>query len=317
VSKPYWSGPGAGEDSRFPGNSPGDSPARSNREHSYTGGHESRYQPRGGESYGSGYTSRRQTATGYPTYDSGYHGGYGGYGRSGTGTYQSTGTYEPEGDNYEYYPDDGDDRDDGDDLDRPDTRWRWVAGLAAMVLLVALIAIGVATRGGESSSNSTTAPTTPSGEPALQDAITTTAPRTVIATAPPPPALPPADAALTPETVVTVTPTPPAATAAPSEAPPAPPAAAAPGQTLTYTVTGTRQLFDLVSIIYTDEQGFPRTDVNVALPWTRTVVLNPGVVTKSLTATSLTGQLNCTVTDGTGATISAQSNNAAITTCTS
>ena len=84
----------------------------------------------------------------------------------------------------------------------------------------------------------------------------------------------------------------------------------------TYTVTGTRQLFDLVSIIYTDEQGFPRTDVNVALPWSRTIVLNPGVVMKSVTATSLTGQLNCTVTDGTGATLAAQTNNAAIASCT-
>ena len=103
----------------------------------------------------------------------------------------------------------------------------------------------------------------------------------------------------------------------PAEAPPVPPGATPAAQTITYSVTGTRQLFDLVSIIYTDEQGFPRTDVNVALPWTKTVVLNPGVVTKSVTATSLTGQLNCSVTDSTGATISAQTNNAAITTCTS
>ena len=102
--------------------------------------------------------------------------------------------------------------------------------------------------------------------------------------------------------------------AAPAE--PEPPSAIPPTQTITYTVTGTRQLFDLVSIIYTDEQGFPRTDVNVALPWSRTIVLNPGVVTKSVTATSLTGQLNCSVTDATGATLAARTNNAAITSCT-
>ncbi len=338
MSKPYWSGPSAGEESR----SPGESPVGGIREPSYTGGYQSRYQPRSGEGYSSGhssgygtgtgseygagtgseygsrYTSRYQSGTGHLTHDSSYQGGYGEYGRSGTGLYEGTGTYEPpQIDDYENYPD----QDYPDDRDRPDTRWRWVAGLAAMVLLVALIAIGVATRGGESSSSSTAASTTPAGEPAAQDAITTSAPRTVIATAPPAPPAPvppPAESTLTPETVVTVTPTHSAAEPAPSAVPPpAPPEATPPGQTITYTVTGSRQLFDLVSIIYTDEQGFPRTDVNVALPWTRTVVLNPGVVTKSVTATSLTGQLNCTVTDGTGATISAQNNNAAITTCTS
>ncbi len=87
-------------------------------------------------------------------------------------------------------------------------------------------------------------------------------------------------------------------------------------RTITYTVTGSRQLFDLVSIIYTDEQGFPRTDVNVALPWTKTIVLNPGVETKSVTATSLLGQLNCAITDASGATLVAQTNNTMIATCT-
>ena len=202
---------------------------------------------------------------------------------------------------------------DYDFYDRPDNRWRWVAALAGVVLLVALIAIGVAMRGGGDSSTSSATPS-PSAAPE-QDAISTT-PRTVIATVAPTSEAPPAEA-LPPETVVTVTPTP-TAEAAPTEAPAEapPPPATPPAQTTTYTVTGTRQLFDLVSVIYTDEQGFPRTDVNVALPWTRTVVLNPGVLTRSVTATSLTGQLNCAVTDGTGATLAAQSNNAAIASCT-
>lgn len=204
---------------------------------------------------------------------------------------------------------DPEDYDDYDDY-RSDTRWRWVAGLAAIVLLVALVAIAVATRGGDASTSSTT----PTGAPD-QDAITATTPRTVIATVPPTVSSPSPTAALPPETIVTVTPTPSAEAPTPAEAAPAP-TEAPPGQTVTYTVTGSRQLFDLVSIIYTDEQGFPRTDVNVALPWTKTVVLNPGVETKSVTATSLTGQLNCAVTDGSGATLAAQSNNAAIATCT-
>ena len=47
--------------------------------------------------------------------------------------------------------------------------------------------------------------------------------------------------------------------------------------TVTYTVTGNRQLFDLVTMIYTDQQGALQTDVNVALPWTKQVALDPGV----------------------------------------
>ena len=193
-----------------------------------------------------------------------------------------------------------------------DTRWRWIAGIAGIVLAVALVAIAVASHSGDTATRSVTP--APSTAPE-QDAVSTT-PRTVIATVPP--SAPTPTAALPPETVVTVTTTPSAQQAPPAAAPaePEPPSAIPPTQTITYTVTGTRQLFDLVSIIYTDEQGFPRTDVNVALPWSRTIVLNPGVVTKSVTATSLTGQLNCSVTDATGATLAARTNNAAITSCT-
>jgi hypothetical protein len=229
-------------------------------------------------------------------YESGYD-GYGGYrGHDHTDAGDAPTDVYPEYEEYDDYP--------------SDTRWRWVAGLAAIVLLVALVAIAVATRGGDTS----TSATTPSGAPD-QDAITATTPRTVIATVAPT-VSPSPTAALPPETIVTVTPSPSAEAPPPPEAAPAPAEATPPGQTITYTVTGTRQLFDLVSIIYTDEQGFPRTDVNVALPWTKTVVLNPGVETRSVTATSLTGQLNCSVTDGSGTTIAAQSNNAAIATCT-
>ena len=209
--------------------------------------------------------------------------------------------------------DDYDDHDDfGDYGTYRDTRWRWIAGIAGVVLAVALVAIAVASHGGDTATRSATPAPTTAPE---QDAISTT-PRTVIATVPP--SAPTPTVVLPPETVVTVTTTPSAqeTPAAPPAEPEAPAAATPPAQTITYTVTGTRQLFDLVSIIYTDEQGFPRTDVNVALPWSRTIVLNPGVVMKSVTATSLTGQLNCTVTDGTGATLAAQTNNAAIASCT-
>ena len=199
---------------------------------------------------------------------------------------------------YEYY----------EPLDR---RWVWVAGVAGAILLVAVICTVVILGGGDSGSVSATvaAPTT-SGAPATtpgEPAFTSARP-----TAPPPPV-----ASLPAETVTTVSPTP-SATAAPPAAPapaPAPDPSAAPG-TITYAVTGTRSLLDLVTVIYTDAQGALQTDVNVALPWHKTIVLDPGVTLTSVTATSVTGQLNCAITDAAGATIAAQTSNSLITTCT-
>jgi hypothetical protein len=115
---------------------------------------------------------------------------------------------------------------------------------------------------------------------------------------------------VSPETVSTVAPTPTAADT------PAPTAAAPASRTVTYQVTGTRQLLDLITVIYTDQQGALQTDLNVALPWSKTMVLDPGVELTSVTATSLLGKLNCTVTDANGATITAQNNNSMIATCT-
>ncbi|MDI3314869.1 MAG: MmpS family transport accessory protein [Mycobacterium sp.] len=83
-----------------------------------------------------------------------------------------------------------------------------------------------------------------------------------------------------------------------------------------YTVTGTKQLLDLVTVIYTDAQGLPRTDFNVALPWRKTVVLDPGVQTRSVVATSLYARLNCAIIDAEGQTIVASTGNTMIATCT-
>ena len=98
------------------------------------------------------------------------------------------------------------------------------------------------------------------------------------------------------------------------EAPVADPALAA--RTVTYHVTGNRQLIDLITVIYTDQQGALQTDVNVALPWVKTVVLDPGVSLSSVTATSVGGQLNCSIVDGSGAAVAVQANNSMIATCT-
>ena len=204
---------------------------------------------------------------------------------------------------YEEYPDleEFDDYEDYDDYEPIDRRWIWIAGVAGAILLVAVICTAVILGGGDSGSVSTivAAPTTtaPAATTSAQAASTT-------------PSAPPPAASLPPETVTTVTPT---ASAPPSTAP----TEAAPSpRTITYTVTGNRQLIDLVTVIYTDQQGALQTDVNVALPWSKTVVLDPGVELSSVTATSVGGQLNCSITDASGGLIAQQSANSMIATCT-
>ncbi len=203
-------------------------------------------------------------------------------------------------DEYQDY-EDYEDYEDYDGYEPIDRRWIWIAGVAGAILLVAVICTVVILGGGDSGSVTTTvvAPTT------TQPAATTSAPPAATTPSTPPPA-----AALPPETVTTVTPTasaPPSAT--PTQAAPSP-------STITYRVTGNRQLLDLVTVIYTDAQGALQTDVNVALPWSKTVVLDPGVQLSSVTATSVVGQLNCSITDASGTAIAVQNNNTMITNCT-
>ena len=191
-------------------------------------------------------------------------------------------------DEYEEYPD-YEDYEDYDDYHLIDRRWIWVGGVAGAILLVAVICTAVILGGGDSGSVSTTiAPPTTS-----QPAATTSAPPVATTPSAPPPA-----ATLPPETMTTVTPT---ASAPPSDAPTvAAPAPAPAPNTITYRVTGNRSLIDLVTVIYTDAQGALQTDVNVALPWAKMVVLDPGVSLSSVTATSVAGQLNCSITDTSG-----------------
>jgi hypothetical protein len=190
-----------------------------------------------------------------------------------------------------------------------DHRWRPVAAIAGIVFTLAVIATVVILNGGDSASTSATVTALPT--------------RTVIAT--PGPTAPPA-ASLAPETVTTVTPPPrkPTPSAAPTATPtvvpppeadqPVPPDVAA--RTFVYQVTGTKQLLDLVTVIYTDAQGVPQTDLNVSLPWSRTVVMNPGVPIRSVVATSLTSHLNCSIIDGAGQPIAMSASSSIIATCT-
>ena len=250
----------------------------------------------------SGYGSASYGASGY---------GSSGYGSSG---YAPSYTAPDQGSrDYEDYPDDYDVHDaydgyDDDEIyeyrDEIDRRWIWVAGVAGAILLIAVICTVVILGGGDSGSVSKTIVPPP---PATSQPATATAPP-VATSAPPPPA---PSAPLSPETVTTVPPSP-TATVDPVPPPQIAPAA----NTITYQVTGSRQLIDMVTVVYTDQQGALQTEFNVALPWSRTVTLNPGVALTSVTATSLTGQLNCTITDGAGATLVAQNTNSMLTTCT-
>jgi hypothetical protein len=195
------------------------------------------------------------------------------------------------------------DYDEYEEYEPIDRRWIWIAAVAGAILLVAVICTVVILGGGDSGSVSTTvAPPVTTSQPA---ATTSAPPATSTSAAPPAASLPP-------ETVTTVTPS---ATAPPSDAPTNAAPAPAPS-TITYRVTGNRSLIDLVTVIYTDGQGALQTDVNVALPWAKTVVLDPGVTLSSVTATSVTGQLNCSITDAAGAAIAVQNNNTMIANCT-
>ena len=214
---------------------------------------------------------------------------------------------------YDARPDDDvQDYDEYEDIheyyDPIDRRWIWVAGVAGAILLIAVICTVVILGGGDSGAVSKTvsplAPTT--------GVATSSAPSVVAA---PPPSFAPA-APLSPETVTTVAPSP-TASAVPAPVPaPAPVGVAPSPRDVTYQVTGTRQFLDLVTVVYTDQQGALQTEFNVALPWSRTVTLDPGVELSSVTATSLTGQLNCAITDAAGATLVAQANNSMFATCT-
>lgn len=230
----------------------------------------------------------------YPTYSPGTRRAAGVDAYAETDVIEDYDGYDAEDDVYEYV----------EPLDR---RWMWVAGAAGAVLLVAVICTVVILGGGDSGSvSATVSPPSVTTSPAATSQAPSRAP-----SMPAPAPLP--TGPLTPETVTTVAPSPSAEAAPPPEAAPSP--APAPN-TITYQVTGSRQLIDLVTVIYTDGQGALQTELNVALPWSKSVVLDPGVTLGSVTATSVMGHLNCTITDAAGAVVAAQANNTLIANCT-
>ncbi|WP_082951464.1 MmpS family transport accessory protein [Mycobacterium sp. 852002-51057_SCH5723018] len=222
------------------------------------------------------------------------------------------------------YPDEGYDADGADsgidgygELAWPaDSRWRPLVAFVGAVVAVGAVATAVIINSGDSASTKATVGPAPR-------TLTTAPPTPKTSThMPPPSAWPSTSAAQLPsETFTTVTPplAPPGLSPAPTAAPAptvAPPQPALNPRTVIYTVTGTKQLLDLVTVAYTDARGYPQTEFNVSLPWSKVVVLNPGVQTESVIATSFYGRLNCAIVNAAGQAVVASANNGAMATCT-
>ncbi|VBA36482.1 putative transport accessory protein MmpS3 [Mycobacterium innocens] len=243
-------------------------------------------------------------------------------------------SHAAEADDYGYDYDDDDDDDgyyDGYQDDgygelvwSTESRWRPVAAILGVVVALGAVATAVIINSGDSATTKATVGA-PVGAPTPRTVVSTT-PRT---TAPPStsPSPPPSTSArpstsapqLAPETVTTVTIPSAAPTRIPTAAPPqpgTPPSAALSPRAVFYSVTGTKQLLDIVNVVYTDERGFPVTEFNVALPWTKMVVLNPGVQTESVVATSIYSRLNCVIVNAQGQPVVASTTNSILATCT-
>ena len=224
---------------------------------------------------------------------------------------------------------DGYDDDEYADDESPTDQYEWdeykelfwpVGGMRPVVAVVgAVVAIGaiataVIINSGDSASTKGTvtplAPTTATSAPR-----TTSAPSATQRPAPSTSQAP----QLPPETVTTLSPPSAVATVPPLAVPPpayVPPRAAVNPSTIYYSVTGTKPLLDMVNVVYTDARGYPQTEFNVALPWTKVVVLNPGVTTQSVVATSFVGRVNCAIVDAQGQVEVASANNSNLATCT-
>ncbi|HUE34749.1 MAG TPA: MmpS family transport accessory protein [Mycobacterium sp.] len=200
-----------------------------------------------------------------------------------------------------------------------DRRWRTVAAFVGALVAIGAVATAVVINSGDSASTKATV-----GAPVPR--TLTSAPRTTTPPSASSPSTSPGASRtpqLPPETVTTVT-TPNAApttapTRMPTAAPPpigAPPQIALNPRTVVYSVAGTKQLLDLVTIVYTDARGYPQTEFNVSLPWSKMIVLNPGVQTQSVVATSIYSRLNCSIVNAEGQIVRASTNNTNLATCT-
>ncbi len=175
-------------------------------------------------------------------------------------------------------------------------QWRRIAVTAAGVLAAAAATAAVVHTGdsattaaerGVAPNRTVTATAGPRTAGAPPAAVTVTLPGAEIET---PVSVPPSTVAAVPQAQTTVDP-----------------------RLVVYTVAGNQRPNDPVTITYADESGALRTVENVTLPWSMTVV--PNVPVNYVTASSAGSQLNCWITDGSGATVAAQVDNGINATC--
>jgi hypothetical protein len=205
----------------------------------------------------------------------------------------------------------------------PPPRWPWVVGVVAIIAAVALVvSVSVLVTRTDSDTLATPETSTTTTVPPIQDEITTTTP------APPPPPPPTSEEPPPPppETVtVTQEPAPPPA---PEPPPPPPPEAAPPPpppttttragpRQVTYSVTGTKAPGDIITVTYIDASGRSRTQRNVYIPWSLTVIPISQSEVGSVQASSLflVSRLNCAITTSDGTVLSSNTSNSAQTAC--
>jgi outer membrane biosynthesis protein TonB len=210
-------------------------------------------------------------------------------------------------------------------------RWPWVVGVAAIVAAIVLV-VSVSLLFARTDTNKLATPGTASSTPPIQDEI--------IATTPPPPPLPPPPSSQPPPPpppqTVTVTPPPPPPPPPTSEAPPPPPVTTAPPASptaaappppattttagprqVTYSVTGNKAPFDVITITYVDASGQRRTLHNAYIPWSITLTPISQSDVGSVEASSLLrlSKLNCSITTSDGRVLSSNTSDAPQASC--
>jgi hypothetical protein len=142
-------------------------------------------------------------------------------------------------------------------------RWLWIAAVAAVVLVTALvIALVIA-----------------NGTARKQTAV---------------PALPETPSSQNPAPKTSTSPSPSASAPGPATTEPSPPPNASAMQTVEYNVTGEGRA---ISITYVDNDGMMQTEFNVALPWTKQVSLpDSGGRQANITIINIGHDVTCSVT---------------------
>jgi hypothetical protein len=198
----------------------------------------------------------------------------------------------------------------------PPPRWPWVVGVVAIVAAIALV-VSVSVLVTRTDTDSLATPeTTTRPAPPVQDEIITTTPSPP---PPPPPTSEPPPPPPPPETITVTEPPPPPPP--PAEAPPPPPPvtteAPPPPPPTTTTPAGTKAPGDVITVTYIDASGRSRTQRNVYIPWSLTVTPISQSEVGSVQASSLflVSRLNCSITTSDGTVLSANTGNAAQTSC--